>query len=229
MRLHYNAPIVLTHTLVAMIVLAIDPIFNGKIIQSVMVVYPDGSFLDPMTWVRIFGHVMGHADWDHLLSNFAVILLIGPILEEKYGSARLLLMVAFTALVTGLIVTLFFRDALLGASGVAFMMILLGSFANAKSGKIPLTFLLVALIYLGREIFAAFSEDHISQMAHIIGGVTGSFFGFLMTPKSNDTLTGSGTGNIKPTPEIKTKTPPKPDTLPDLKLTPEQMRFGMDD
>ncbi len=229
MRLHYNAPVVLTHTLVAMIVLAIDPIFNGTIIQSVMVVYPDGSFLDPMTWVRIFGHVLGHADWDHLLSNFAVILLIGPILEEKYGSARLLLMVAFTALFTGVIVTLFFRDALLGASGVAFMMILLGSFANAKSGKIPLTFLLVAIIYLGREIFAAFSEDHISQMAHIIGGVTGSIFGFLMTPKSNGTISGTGPGHSKPTPAVKPKAQPTIDDLPDLKLTPEQMRFGMDD
>ncbi len=229
MRLHYNAPVVLTHTLVAMIILAVDPLFNGTIIQSVMVVYPDGSFLDPMTWVRIFGHVLGHADWDHLLSNFAVILLIGPILEEKYGSARLLLMVAFTALVTGVIVTLFFREALLGASGVAFMMILLGSFANAKSGKIPLTFILVAMIYLGREIFAAFSEDHISQMAHIIGGVTGSIFGFLMTPKSNGTISGTSSGNSKPTPQLKTKTQPKIDDLPELKLTPEQMRYGMDD
>jgi membrane associated rhomboid family serine protease len=193
-----------------------------------MTVYPDGSFLDPMTWVRILGHVFGHAGWDHLLGNFAVILLIGPILEEKYGSARLLLMVAFTAIVTGVIVTLFFRDGLLGASGVAFMMILLGSFANAKSGKIPLTFILVALIYLGREIFAAFSEDHISQMAHIIGGVTGSIFGFLMTPKSNDTKSTNGPGKNRP-PDIKQGAPDKIAPLPDLKLTPEQMRFGMDE
>lgn len=211
-----------------MVVLAVDPMFNGAIIQSTMVVLPDGSFLDPMTWVRIFGHALGHADWDHLLGNFAVILLIGPILEEKYGSGRLFMMVAFTALVTGLIVTLFFREALLGASGVAFMMILLGSFANAKTGKIPLTFILVAVIYLGREIFAAFSEDHISQMAHIIGGVTGSIFGFMMTPKLNRTNTGVGMGPSKLS-TSKPSTSVKPDSFPELKLTPEQMHFGMDD
>jgi rhomboid protease GluP len=228
MRLHYNAPVVLTYTLAAMIILAVDPLFNGAVIQTALVVQPDGSFVDPMTWVRIFGHALGHAGWDHLLGNFAVILLIGPILEEKYGSARLLSMIAFTALVTGVIVTLFFRDALLGASGVAFMMILLGSFANAKSGKIPLTFILVAIIYLGREIFAAFSEDHISQMAHIIGGITGSIFGFMMTPKVNGTDMGYGSGQKKLPPDKKTSIS-KTDPYPELKLTREQMRFGMDD
>ena len=228
MRLHYNAPVVLTHTLIAMLVLAIDPLFNGAVIQTALVVYPDGSFLDLMTWVRMFGHIFGHAGWDHLLGNFAVILLIGPILEEKYGSARLLLMVAFTALITGVIVNLFFRDALLGASGVAFMMILLGSFANAKSGKIPLTFILVAVIYLGREVFAAFSEDHISQMAHIIGGVTGSIFGFMLKPNSGASDIGTG-GGVKKIPDNKGKTQDKIDPLPELKLTPEQMRYGLDD
>lgn len=229
MRLHYNSPVVLTYTLIAMVVLAVDPLFNGSIIQSVMVVYPDGSFLDPMTWVRIFGHALGHAGWDHLLGNFAVILLIGPVLEEKYGSAKLFLMVAFTALFTGVIVTLFFREALLGASGVAFMMILLGSFANAKFGKIPLTFILVALIYLGREIFAAFSEDHISQMAHIIGGVTGSIFGFLLSPKISGGNTDAGSGPKKLPLDKKPTATTDIGTLPDLKLTPEQMRYGMDD
>jgi rhomboid protease GluP len=228
MRLHYNSPVVLTYTLIAMIILAVDPLFNGAIIQSAMVVFPDGSFFDPMTWLRIFGHALGHAGWDHLLGNFAVILLIGPILEEKYGSGRLFLMVAFTALVTGVIVTLFFREALLGASGVAFMMILLGSFANAKTGKIPLTFILVAIIYLGREIFAAFSEDHISQMAHIIGGVTGSIFGFLLTPKINGTSAGTGTGTKNTTPD-KASSSIKSDAFPELKLSREQMRFGLDD
>lgn len=226
MRLHYNAPVVLTYTLVAMLTLAIDPLFNGAIIQSTMVVQPDGSLMDPMTWVRIFGHALGHAGWDHLLGNFAIILLIGPILEEKYGSSRLLLMIAFTAFITGIVVTFFFRDALLGASGVAFMMILLGSFANAKSGRIPLTFILVAVIYLGREIFAAFSEDHISQMAHIIGGVTGSLFGFLLVPKTGSPGGGTPTVTKK---TIPSSTSPKVDDFPELKISKDQMRYGLDD
>jgi membrane associated rhomboid family serine protease len=233
MRLHYNSPVVLTFTLIAMLVLAFDPLTNYSMIASVFVVIPNSSFLDPMTWVRIFGHILGHANWEHLLANFAIILLIGPILEEKYGSAKLLLMIMFTAVVTGIIVTLFFREGLLGASGVAFMMILLGSFTNSKAGKIPLTFILIAAIYLGRELFAAFSEDQISQMAHIIGGVVGGLFGFMM--RGNNASTGGGGKQINPlsTPvSIVQKPQVKKPTSTDnygSSLTPEQLRFGMDD
>lgn len=235
MRLHYNSPVVLTFTLIAMLVLAFDPVTNYTMISSVFVIIPNSSFLDPMTWVRILGHILGHANWEHLLANFAIILLIGPILEEKYGSMRLLIMILFTALVTGVLVTLFFREGLLGASGVAFMMILLGSFTNSKAGKIPLTFILIAAIYLGRELVAAFSEDQISQMAHIIGGVVGGLFGFALRGKSGSSGGGVRTMNPLSTPTTKVitkpvaKTPPTSSDTYGSSLSPEQLRYGMDD
>ena len=70
----------------------------------------------------------------------------------------------------------------MGASGIVFMMILLSSFTNIRSGEIPLTFVLVVLMYLTREVVTAFSdEDSISQLAHIAGGLCGSLFGFAIT------------------------------------------------
>ena len=92
-----------------------------------------------------------------------------------------------TALVTGIFNLLFFPGtALLGASGVVFAMVLLCSFTGSTAEKkIPLTFLLVAVLYLGQQIYQAFSADNISQMAHIVGGIVGSGFGFLLNrPKS---------------------------------------------
>jgi membrane associated rhomboid family serine protease len=185
MKLHYNAPVVLTLTLLSILVLSLNPLTQGQLIPAFFTVYPDASWASATTWVQVVGHVMGHLDWDHALANFAIILLIGPMLEEKYGSGRLLLMLLFTALITGVMVNLFFDAALLGASGVAFMMILLASFANAKTGHIPLTFVLVTAIYLGREFVTAFEQDHISQLAHIIGGVMGSIFGFSLKGVTN--------------------------------------------
>jgi membrane associated rhomboid family serine protease len=114
------------------------------------------------------------------MSNFTFILLIGPILEEKYGSSRLLLMILFTGLVTGLLQVAVFTDGLMGASGIVFMMIILGSFVNVRSGDIPLTFILVAVLFLGREVVQALGEDQISQFAHIIGGICGGIFGFAL-------------------------------------------------
>jgi membrane associated rhomboid family serine protease len=126
-----------------------------------------------------------------MVGNFSFILLIGPILEEKYGSKMLLSLIFFTALVTGILNAVFFNNALLGASGIVFMMILLVSFANVQKGKIPLTFILVALLYLGQEVYQAVSSaDNISQFAHIIGGICGGIFGYVISGNSGKTSTG---------------------------------------
>lgn len=101
-------------------------------------------------------------------------------LEEKYGSKKLLLMMAVTALITGLINIIFFRGSvLLGASGIVFMFILLSSFVNMQKGTIPITLILVMIIYMGREfVNGILQEDNISQTAHLLGGICGCIFGF---------------------------------------------------
>jgi membrane associated rhomboid family serine protease len=139
-----------------------------------------GSFRN---WITIFTHAAGHASWAHLINNFTLILLIGPMLEESYGSRQLLLMMILTALVTGILNVLFFNTALLGASGIVFMMILLSSFTNFSHGEIPLTFILVLILYLGVQLFNTSGPDNISHFAHIIGGLCGSIFGFLRPPR----------------------------------------------
>jgi len=88
-------------------------------------------------------------------------------------------MMLITALVTGILNVLLFNSYLMGASGVVFMMILLSSFTNFSRGEIPLTFILVLILYMGVQVFSSFEQDNISHFAHIIGGLCGSFFGFL--------------------------------------------------
>lgn len=174
----YNAPVVLTFALMALLVHLADLRYGGAIAPAWFAALPDFDFRSPLSWFRLVSHVLGHKDTAHLASNFAVILLIGPILEEKYGGRSLAIMIAATALVTGVLNTLFFNSGLMGASGVVFMMILLGSFANHRAGEIPLTFLLVTGLYLAGEIRAAFAEDDVSQFAHVLGGLCGTVFGF---------------------------------------------------
>ena len=179
MRIRYNAPVILTFTLIATLVLIVDQILPG-FTEAFFVSYPTfgGSVLD---FLRLFSHVFGHQNWLHLMSNFSFILLIGPVLEEKYRSGPLLLMVLVTALVTGILNILFFSTGLMGASGIVFMLILLSSFTNIRSGEIPLTFVLIVLLFLAREFISVFVQDNISQFAHIIGGICGAAFGFLFT------------------------------------------------
>ena len=190
MKIRYNAPVVLNYTLVAVLVLFINPILGGDLIPAWFVV-PGRGYFDTrsiISYVRPFSHIAGHISWEHLLGNFAIILLVGPILEEKYGSFSLLLMIIITALVTGILNSLLFQGALLGAIGVAFMMILLAPFTNTKSGDIPLTFILIIALYIVKEVFQSFQSNDIAEFAHIAGGFCGSIFGFIKQKHRLDEL-----------------------------------------
>ena len=181
-KLRYNSPVILTFTLVAAVVLVIDTLAGRAASNALFTVYPSPDSRNLLTYVRLFTHVIGHANWTHLMSNFSFILLIGPINEEKYGSLRILAMMAVTALVTGLLAALVFRTGLQGASGIVFMLILLGSFTNSRQGEIPLTFILVVLLFLTREVIDAVAvKDNVAQFAHIAGGIVGGMFGFATT------------------------------------------------
>ncbi len=180
MTIKYNAPTTLTFTFVCGAVLLLDALLPGLVENWFSVPgrggFDAGSFRD---YLRLFTHVMGHADLNHFLSNFSFILLLGPILETNYGSGGLLIMTAITAVVTGLLNILMFPTGLMGASGIVFMMILLSSFTNFNKGEVPLTFILVLVLYLGREVVNAFTANNISEFGHIIGGLCGSIFGYL--------------------------------------------------
>lgn len=143
-----------------------------------------GRLTDLFFYVRLFGHVLGHANWEHFVNNFLIILLVGPMLEMKYGSKNMIQMIVITAIVTGVLNIIFFDTALLGASGVVFMLIILSSFVNIKKGSIPLTLLIVGALFIGREITSGIVvSDNISQFTHIAGGMCGGIFGFAL--KSN--------------------------------------------
>ena len=58
------------------------------------------------------------------------------------------------------------------------------SLAGMRNGAIPLTLILVVVLYLGGEVVDAVSvNDNVSQLTHIIGGLCGAGFGFAMVKK----------------------------------------------
>ena len=140
------------------------------------------SFLNPFTYIRLVGHVFGHANWEHFIGNIMLILVVGPLLEEKYGSSNMIFIILATALVTGVVNVIFFPGIrLLGASGVVFALILLSSLTSIKEGEIPLTFILVAFIYIGEQVYQGmFVHSNVSNLTHILGSFTGASLGFVM-------------------------------------------------
>lgn len=185
LKLEYNSPVILTFALLSLLVLGLDLLTGGVSTRKLFCVYR-APLSDLFAWPRMVLHVLGHSNWAHYMGNMTLLLVIGPPLEERYGSKRLFSCIFITALVSGLIQFFFFPNtALLGASGIVFMLVLLSSLSGMSQGSIPLTFLLVAFIYLGEELVTALTtRDNVSQLTHIVGGVCGAVLGLSMRHKS---------------------------------------------
>ena len=175
-KIYLNAPITLCFSLICIIALLLNMVSSGKTNVLFFSTY-GSSLLSPMTYIRLLGHIFGHANVDHLVSNLLYILLLGPMLEEKYGK-RLIIVILSTAAVTGIVHNLLSPNTmLLGASGVVFAFIILASITGNEEG-IPVTLIIVALLWIGSEIYTGITTaDSVSQLTHIVGGLTGGIIG----------------------------------------------------
>ncbi len=184
MKISYNSPTILTFSFIAVAIQIVASTAFPSISHSFFSVGASFEPLSPFWYFKLGSHVLGHSGWSHLLGNITYILLLGPLLEEKYGSKNLLWMMMITAVITAIINITLFSTGLLGASGIVFMLILLGSITDIRQGEIPLTFILIAVIFIGNELISIFQDDNVSQMAHIAGGLIGGTFGFfIVKPK----------------------------------------------
>ena len=180
----YNSPVVLTFVILRFAVMVANYMTAGLSNKLLFMTY-HSSLASPLTYVRMFTHVLGHAGWSHYIGNMMYLLLLGPMLEEKYGSRALIEVVLVTGLVTGIVTWVLFPGiALCGASGVVFAFIMMTSFTSFKEGEIPLTVILVAIIFIGQQVYEGLLvQDDISNMAHILGGIVGAIAGYTLNKK----------------------------------------------
>lgn len=180
-KFHYNSPVVLSFALISLAALVLSFFTDGWTNMKLFSVYRS-SLRDFFSYPRFVLHVLGHTDYSHFIGNMMMILVVGPPLEERYGSRRLFWAIFMTALVSGLFHWLAFPGImLLGASGIVFMMIVMSSLSGMKDGCIPITLILVGVLYLGGEIIGGFVlKDNVSQLTHVLGGICGAILGMNM-------------------------------------------------
>ncbi|MEG0166474.1 MAG: rhomboid family intramembrane serine protease [Ruthenibacterium sp.] len=179
-KLQYNSPVILSFFFLSLASLLLGALSGGWTTETFFTVYRSSMF-SPLFYLRLFGHVLGHANIEHFMGNMVLLLVVGPPMEEKYGSRTLFAAIGLTALISGILQCAFFpHSALLGASGIVFMLIMLSSLSGMESGKIPLTLILVAVLYLGQEVYAAiFVQDTVANFMHLVGGACGTGFGLI--------------------------------------------------
>ena len=181
-RVTFNAPATLVFVALCALATIVGVATGGVATKLIFCTYAS-SLLDPLFYVRLFTHVIGHSGIEHFANNAIYLLLLGPLLEEKYGSKTLVEIIVITAVVTGIVNAVFMpTTALCGASGVCFAFIILGSVTNIREGEIPLTFILVFIVFVGQQVFLGLTvTDNISNLTHIVGGIVGGACGFALT------------------------------------------------
>ncbi len=183
-KVTWNAPVTLGFVFLCFAATLLGKLTGGVTDRLLFMTYRS-SLASPLTYVRLFTHVLGHSGWEHFIGNASYLLLLGPMLEEKHKSERILEVILATALITGIVNDILFPGvALCGASGVVFAFILLTSFTGFREDEIPITFILVAVIFIGQQVVEGIAvRDNISNLSHIIGGIVGSVLGYQLNRK----------------------------------------------
>lgn len=175
----YNSIVILSYFLISLLFLIFNILSKDKI--NNFLACRRGNLINPMFYIRILLSSFCHQDWNHFKNNFLMILLIGPILEEKYGSMNLLYMLIITSVITGITHIIFYKTGTIGASDNVFMLVVLCSIVNLTTGKIPMTLVLILFFYVADEVFNLFKrKDSISHDSHIVGAICGFIFGYII-------------------------------------------------
>jgi membrane associated rhomboid family serine protease len=139
------------------------------------------SILVQHQWYRLITAMFLHGGIIHIGFNMMVLLDIGPVVEELYGSARYLFIYIFTG-VAGFALSMFFHPAV-GASGALMGLIGILIAATTKRGNIEAKALRSRLISWAISVFAIGFFINADNYAHFGGLATGFILGKIMTDR----------------------------------------------
>lgn len=203
LKVIFDSPVIIICAMITILLYMLDKWALHNVITASILTCPgtsNGSQFDPLslvTYLRIFLHCFGATDWSSLLINTSFFLLLGPLLEDRYGSPMLILMMAASVLVSGVFAS-FSPVPMTGSYCVVFTMILLLAVFFLSKKQIQVSWILIFLIYLiwtlinafennrvpdENNPFVAFFSSNIPTLIDLMSGVCGSLFGFLVAPK----------------------------------------------
>ena len=182
-RLSIEAPVVIGFVTACILLHILNCTILPGISMGLFAVDDFINLTNPLMYVRFVTHIFGHSSLGHLKGNVTHLLLVGPSAEAAFGSKAILEIMLMVALSSAVAHVWFGRNhsRQLGASGVVFALILLNSLVSAKTGKIPMSFLLTACLWIGDELWKFFfAGDKTSHHAHLTGAICGTIGGYMI-------------------------------------------------
>ncbi len=145
----------------------------------------DGS--KPFEIWRYFSAIFIHGSFLHLILNLFGLLFFGFILEHEISSKKFLIVFLLTGIFSS-IVSVFFYDKVLGASGAIFGII--GILTMLRPGmvvwafSIPMPLFIASILWAIADILGIFFPENIANIGHLAGLFLGLVIGFYIRRKT---------------------------------------------
>lgn len=192
LKFHYDSPVMLSFAFITLIIFVLDTFaLKGKL-KEMWLVTPTAAggqfpfaFSDFRSILRLFVHVFGYSQNEILICNLIFILLLGPQMEERYGSVIIGIMIFVSSLFSGVLNACFCKNAVCGAEPVVFMLILLWTMMQLSRSKISASAIAVIALFIAMLIFRKNPNGVVGVAVIAAGGLCGSLFAFLTSPKAH--------------------------------------------
>ncbi|MBP5568442.1 MAG: rhomboid family intramembrane serine protease [Treponema sp.] len=190
LKFEYDAPVTLSFIVITVLIFVISLIAKDAKIQSLLVAPTNAAGKAPFSFSNIksilglFLYIFGGADPALLFTNLLFIALIGPSMEERYGSFIIGIMMFVSALFAGVLNACFCKYPMSGCSAVVFMLVLLNAMMYFSKNKITGTSVSMIILFILREVYIKNPNKAVGVIIILAGGLCGSLFAFLASPKA---------------------------------------------
>lgn len=198
----YDSPVILTFAIASFIVFALDFfVFKKDFIKEFFVCHASKVFGDYEAfnfkafpdYPKMIFHELGSTSWHSLLTGILIIMILGPSVEEKFGSVFTGLMIFMTSLISGILTATISHYTLTGSTGVIFTFMILSLITDISKKSFSLSAFFIFVVFIAIQLlesgneeknFILFMQKNTGLFIEMIGGICGSLFGFMVTPKS---------------------------------------------
>ena len=191
LKFSYDAPVTITFSLVCIIVFLLDKFVFKNYLGTNILCSPTAAsgvlpfnFGEVLSYPRLILYVFSSTSVSLLLTNLIFIILLGPSMEERYGSVVIGIMIAVSSLFSGVLTACFCKESLTGSAPIVFMMIFLSAFMSFSKKKLPMSFIMIIGMFIAVEILNKGANGVVGVLINMAGGLCGSLFAFLTSPKA---------------------------------------------
>lgn len=196
-----DAPVTIGFVLICFFIFVIDSFFAKGFLSANVFNSPTnakGAFpfivSEPLMYAKLILYVFSTNSIQLLVLNMLLIVLLGPEMEQKYGSVIIGIMILISALFSGVLNVCFCSQPIQGCLSVIFMLAFLNVFYAIVQNKLTVSSIIVFVLVFVYEFFQKSDNGVIGILISICGGLCGSLIAFLSSPKVRAAKKSNGGG-----------------------------------